>query len=340
MHRLSPIAVFCSLIASISLAAEPGALVATRTLSTGPVEVTLPAKVGRLQAAKECKLAFEVAGRLEILVPEGSSVAAGALVARLDADLEDARLRQAELRLLEAHAQLARVRGLIAAAAASQKALESAETFEALRRAERDAARAQRDRRTLVAPFDGVVVDTHFEIGEVVGPTATLAILMDLSELRLEVGVPGYEVVGVAPGARVSVSVPALPAETFEGTVDRVAEAAPEGRHLFEVEILIDNPSGARPGMSARARIVSASFDSALVLPVVATVERNGVPVVYVVENGTARELSAQGATRDGDQLILPADGQSRELVVRGQRALQDGMSVHIDNTVLGGRPR
>ena len=44
MHMLPAIAVLCSLIASISLAAEPGALVATRTLSTGPVEVTLPAK--------------------------------------------------------------------------------------------------------------------------------------------------------------------------------------------------------------------------------------------------------------------------------------------------------
>ena len=340
MHRLPPIAVLCSLIASISLAAEPVALVATRTLSSGSVEVTLPAKVGRLQAAKERKLAFEVAGRLEILVPEGSSIATGALVARLDADLEDAQLRQAELRLQEAHAELTRVRGLIAAAAASQKALESAETVEALRRAERDAARAQLDRRTLVAPFDGVVVETRFEVGEVVGPAATLAILMDLSELRLEVGVPGYEVVRVARGARVSVTVPALPTGTFVGTVDRVAPAAPEGRHLFEVEIVIDDPSGARPGMSARARIVVASLESALVLPVMATVERDGVPVVYVVEDGTARELSAQGATRDGDRLILPAAGPSRELVVRGQRALQDGMSVRIDNAVLGGPPR
>ncbi len=341
MHRLLPIAVLCTMIASPSLAAEPVALVATRTLSTGPVEMTLPVKVGWLQAGEERELAFEVAGRLESLVPEGSYVAAGALLARLHAHLEKARLRQAELRLREARAELVRVRGLIAAAAASQKAVESAETVEALRRAERDAAREQLDRRTLVAPFDGVVEGTRFEIGEVVGPAAALATLMDLSELRLEVGVPGYEVVRVTRGVRVSVAVPALPAETFEGTVDRVAAAAPEGRHLFEVEIVIDNPSGAaRPGMSARARIVVASLDSALLLPVTATVERDGVPVVYIVEDGTARELSAQGATRDGDRLILAADGPSRELVVRGQRALQDGMSVQIDNTVLGGPPR
>jgi multidrug efflux pump subunit AcrA (membrane-fusion protein) len=124
------------------------------------------------------------------------------------------------------------------------------------------------------------------------------------------------------------------------GTVDRIAEAVPEGRHLFEVEIVIDDPSGARPGMSAQARIVVAALESALVLPVVATVERDGVPVVYVVEDGMARELSVQSATRDGDRLILPADGPSHELVVRGQRALQDGMSVRIDNAVLGGPPR
>jgi membrane fusion protein (multidrug efflux system) len=329
------------MIASVSLAAEPVALVATRTLRVGPVEVKLPAKVARLEAGKERRLAFEVAGRLNVLAPEGSSVAAGSLVARLDSDLEDALLRQAELRLQEAHQELARVQGLIAANAASQKALESAETVTALRRAERDAARAQLNRRALVAPFDGVVVETRFEIGEVIGPAATLGTLMDLSELRLEVGVPGYEVARVAPGARVSIAVPALAGQAFEGTVYRVASAAPEGRHLFEVEILIDNPGRtARPGMSARARIVSASLDSALVLPVMAAVERDGAPVVYIVENGTVRELSAQDATRDGDRLILPADGPSYELVVRGQRALRDGMSVQIDNAVLeGARP-
>lgn len=329
------IAVLATLIASSSMAAEPAALVATRTLSPAAVDVMLPAKVGRLQAAEERRLAFEVSGRLGILVPEGSTVSAGSLVAQLDSDLEQARLRQTELRLQDAHAELERVKGLIAADAASQKALESARTVEALRRAERDEARALLDKRTLLAPFDGVVVETRFDPGEVLAPAATLCILMDLSKLRLELGVPGYEVVQVASGARVSVTVPALPAESFEGTVDRVAMAAPEGRHLFEVEVLIANPAGvARPGMSARARIVNASIEKALVLPFMAAVERDGIPVVYVVESGTVHELSAQHATRDGDHLILPAES-SHELVVRGQAALRDGMSVKIDNAIL-----
>jgi multidrug efflux pump subunit AcrA (membrane-fusion protein) len=67
------------------------------------VELTLPAKIGRLQATQEMNLAFEVPGRLEILVPEGSSVSSGQLVARLDSNLESLALQvqlQAALSLL------------------------------------------------------------------------------------------------------------------------------------------------------------------------------------------------------------------------------------------------
>jgi RND family efflux transporter MFP subunit len=328
-------------IAGLTLAAQQVALVATRTLSPGAVEVSLPARIGRLEAGEENELAFEVAGRLATLAPEGSAVVAGAVVARLGVDLEQALLRQAELRLRESGAELARVRGLLAAQAASQKKLESAETAVALRRAERDVAREQLDRRTLTAPFDGVVVETRFEIGEVVAPGATLAILMDLSELRLEVGVPGYEVVQIAPGASVSIAIPALPAERFRGIVERVSAAVPEDRHLFDVKILIRNPHGtARPGMSARVRIVSVSLESALVIPATAAVRRDGEPVVYFVRYEIAHGTSVIGAIRDGDRLILPADGPPCDLVVRGQRALQDGMSVRIDNAVLGEAPR
>jgi membrane fusion protein (multidrug efflux system) len=341
LHLLASATLLAVLAAAGARAQGPPALVATRQVAPAPYEVTLSEKVGLLEAGEHRELAFLVSGRLVTLAGAGARVAAGDPVATLGAELEKARLRQAELRLREARRELARVRGLRAADAASKKLVESAETAALLRLAERDAVQEELARRTLVAPFAGVVAETRFDPDEVVTPGAPVALFMDLVELRLEVGVPGYEVSRVVAGARVSVTVPALPGQRFVGAVHRVAPAAAEGRHLFEVEIRVPNPEGRlRPGMGARARIVTESLPAAVVVPLEAIVERDGAHVVFFVEDRRARAVPVDGAILQGDHLVLRSAPSQGELVVHGQRDLRDGAPVRVDNTVLAGAPR
>jgi RND family efflux transporter MFP subunit len=237
------------LVSGGAAADEKPRLVATALLEPAPYQLTLPEKVAVLRAGEHRDLAFEVSGRLESIAAEGARVEAGAVVAQLDAALERAHLRQAELQLREALSERKRIRGLRKSDAVSAKGLERAETGADLRMAERDAARERLERKRLVAPFAGVINEVHFEPGEVVNPGVAVATLMSLDTLRLDVGIPGYQVGLVAPGGRVLVSVRALSDEPFEGVVHRVAAAAAEQRHLFEVEIRVANPEGRlRPG--------------------------------------------------------------------------------------------
>jgi len=316
--------------------AEPLVLVATRPVQPAPYDLTLPEKVGLLEAGEHRALAFEVPGRLAMQAPDGTAVAAGEVIAELDHDLERAQLRQAELRLREARSELSRVRGLREKKATSAKALESAQTSVGLRTAELDAAREQVERRILLAPFDGIVAETRFEPGEVVSAGTPLVQFMDLHELRLEVGVPGYQIGSVKEGARVFVTLPALPGRRVEGAVRRVAPAAAEGRHLFEVEIrLANSEQQLRPGLSARARIVTRVLAAAVVVPLEASVEREGERVVFFVDGDRARAVPVAAATPQGHDLVLDQAPPYRELVVRGQRDLRNDMLVRVDNTVL-----
>ena len=114
--------------------AEPRAvLVATASLAPGPYDVTLPDKLGVLEAAEHLVLGFEIPGRLEQLASEGRTVGAGEEIAQLDAALERARVRQAELHLRDARSQLQRVEGLKRSEAASEKTHEDARTAVDLR---------------------------------------------------------------------------------------------------------------------------------------------------------------------------------------------------------------
>lgn len=336
-------------LASTASTDDDAVLVATRSVTLAPYDVTLPEKVGLLEAGEDRELAFQTSGRIVTLAREGTRVEAGDVVAALDTELEQARLRQAELRLVDAHRELARMRGLRDADAASRKLLESADTAVLLRIAERDEVREALARRTLVAPFAGIVTETRIDADEIAAPGETVALLMDLAELRLEVGVPGHEISRVERDARAIVRVPALGSERFEGSVKRVAQAAGLGRHLFEVEVRIPNLDGRlRPGMGARARLVIESVSAALVVPLGAVVERSGRRVVFFAQEGHARAASVDDAILQGDELVLREDAgdaagdtdpgaPARELIVRGQRDLFEGGRVRVDNAILAG---
>jgi len=313
--------------------------VATVELTPAPYTLTLPDKVGVLGAAASLELSFEVSGRVERILGQGARVEQGDVVAELDSDLERAELRRSSLLLEEARSELARVHGLQQSRAASESALESATTAVGLRRAEHAAAQERLDRRQLQARFGGVVADVDIEPGEVTVPGRPVAKLLNFDLMKLEVGVPGRQVGQVSPGAEVELRVPALPGRSFAGSVHHVAPSAANGGALFEVEILVPNTEGEiKPGMSARASIVTRVIPDALALPLQASVQRDGARVVFFVNEGQARAVDVSEAILHGDRLVLQGETRPRALVVRGQHDLRDGSSVRLDGSVLEDR--
>jgi len=344
-------------------------LVATQTLVPAPHQRTLPRKLGVLEAAERRQLSFEVSGRLLDVVDEGTAVTPDTVIARLDATMERAELRRSTLMRSDAEDELDRAKGLSKARAASQKELEAARIQLEMRDAELDMARYRLQQKSLRAEISGVVADVRAEPGELVLPQSPVLTVLDTSSLKLVIGVPGYQVTEVRRGSPVRVYVPSALSRPLAGTIERVAEAALPGEHLFEVEVRIPNPRSnaaesskaspvarsasdpiqsegdsrsstspdvvLRPGMNAWAELVTESFDSALVVPLEAMVEHAGERVVFFVEDGKALPVSV-GAARVSDQeLILPGDLPHRELVVRGQHDLHPGDAVRVDNRIL-----
>jgi RND family efflux transporter MFP subunit len=312
--------------------------VAAISLEPRPYSVTLPDKVGVLEAAASQSLGFEVAGRVERILGQGARVEAGGEIAALESALEEAEVRRASLLVQDARSELERVLGLRKSRAASEAALESARTAVGMRLAERDAAVERLARRHLEARFAGVVADVQIDPGEIATPGHVIAELLNFELMKLEVGVAGYQIGSVKPGAEVIVTVPALAGQEFAGHVLGVAPSAGNGHALFEVEILVPNDRAVlKPGMSARTRIVTRSIESALVVPLEAVVQRADQRVVFFIEQGRARAVALDDATLHGDRLILPGSLPYRELVVRGQHDLQEGFAVEVDNAVIAG---
>jgi RND family efflux transporter MFP subunit len=214
-----------------------------------PVEVVTvqaadhPAHVratGTVQPSAQIDLAPQVTGRVvsiaEGLTP-GSRFKAGDVIARLDARDFDLAVVQAEslvaqarlnLALEEARGQQADREWKMAGAqgdnplAQRQPHLDAAQ--HALRSAEASlsAAKLARERTTLVAPFDCLVLSESLDVGQLIGPATPVARLIGTARFRVRVAIPVHEMS--------LIDIPGINAE--QGSVAHVRQALGDGSTL------------------------------------------------------------------------------------------------------------
>src|SRR5947209_11821659 len=99
----------------------------------------------------------------------------------------------------------------------------------------------------VTAPFSGVVTTRDVHPGALVGTGESSLPMFELetvNRLRLVVPVPEAEVGGIVRGARMAFSVPAYPAETFTGTVIRIARSIDAKTRTMPVELDVVNSNG------------------------------------------------------------------------------------------------
>lgn len=145
----------------------------------------------------------------------------------------------------------------------AQKRLEQAQTAVDQAQAELDLIDAQIARLEVRAAVTGVVMTRNIEPGEVVQPGASLLTIGELDRLTITVFVPEDRYGQIQLNQAASVQVDSFPGETFQATVERIADQAEftprnvqteEGRSttVFAVKLAIDNPEGKlKPGMPA-----------------------------------------------------------------------------------------
>jgi HlyD family secretion protein len=155
-------------------------------------------------------------------------------------------------------------------------------------------ARDQLAKTVLRAPMDGQVTRVAVEEGEVAVPgtfsreTGLLMTVSDLSIIQVNVQVDETDVVRLHLGDSTEITIDAFPDTTFTGRVteisqssSQVAAAASTDRAVdYDVEITLDNPPpDVRPDLSATAKIVTATRDSALSIPIIALTVREHTPI-------------------------------------------------------------
>jgi len=154
---------------------------------------------------------------------------------------------------------------------------------------------------TIRAPFTGTVRTRLVEVGQYVKDQTAVMFIASVDPLKLRASIPERWFPYVAPGAHLQLTVEAY-ADKFPGRVTRVGGAVDPQSRTFNIEARIDNSLGRlRPGLFARAVLVTSKTDTVLRVPAAAVISYYGVQKVYAVQDGLVVEKVVKLGDRSGD---------------------------------------
>jgi membrane fusion protein (multidrug efflux system) len=286
---------------------------------------------GQIEAMQSIELRPDVEGRVvQILVREGSSVAAGTALFKID----DAELR-AQVAQLEAdrdlaQQSLARTRDLLSQKASSQAELERADATMRSTEAQLDRLKVRLARTVVRAPFAGVVGQRFVSLGDYVTSDTRLAALQTVSPQRASFQVPERYAEQLKPGLEVTFRVASLPGREFTGRVDFVDPIVQlPGRTILVKAQVPNRRRELQAGMFIEARLATAVRPTAVVIPEDAVLPLQGSNFVWVVADGKATRRQVElGVRTPGFVEVTSGVEDKEQVVVGGQERLAEGAPV------------
>ena len=314
----------------------------------GELAISLPLS-GSLMPLAQATVKSKVSGLVvDAPLREGSAVAAGQVLARLDQADQRARLAQQQAALDEANARLALAtknnansEALLKQNYISQQSVDAtANSVELARAAVKsaqalvDLARIAMNDTVIKAPLAGIISKRHVQAGEKLSPDMPVYTIVNLQQLTLEAQVPASEIPRVKVAQEVQFKVDGYPGRTFSGKVARINPTADMGSRSLVVYINVNNADNALSGgMFAKGNITTQKSALSPLVPMTALRKEKNVDVVYKVEGGKIVSQPVKVGLRnedDGMVAITEALARAATVVVAKLDGVKPGQKVKL----------
>ena len=313
--------------------------VATATVKDIAPVTTVPATV---VSRNDARLSAEVEGRLTTVVDVGTEVRRGDSVAtiedtvlRLQNTELKAQIARAEARLRFLESEEVRFTRLAESNLAAVTQLEQTRSDRDVARGDLAVAQARLDqnrdrlaRTSILAPYDGIVVERLMMPGERVVEGSNVVRLVDQENLEAIARAPLEYFDYVQRGQKLQMR---SNTRAQEGVVRTVVAVGDQNTHQFELRLDVEG----RPfpvGQTLRISIPVSESREVLTVPRDALVLRpEGMSVFIVQDDNTASQVQVTAGVGQGDDIEVFGDVSAGDrVVVRGNERLQPGQEVSI----------
>lgn len=319
------------------------------------------AGVGTVVASQGTRISSESGGLVaKVHFESGAKVKRGDLLVTLSAGSEQADLARLQSQATLAKSELSRLQRLYSLEAISKSDLDRAETDFRAAQSAADGQRAKLAQKQIRAPFSGQLGIRQVDVGQYLTPGETMVTLQQLDPVYVDFSLPEQDVLRVATGQAVNITLDAQGDRVFTGVISAIEPQVDVQTRNFKVRANVANADRAlRPGQFARAEIALPAVRDVVAIPITAVSYNPYGNSVYVIvkaptkaaEPGAADEQSAEKAA--DEQLIVRRrfikTGEARGDLVEiteglnagdtvatsGLLKLQNDAKVIINNTVM-----
>ena len=311
-----------------------------------PATMTL---IGTMEAVHGVTVSADLPGVVErITFESGQSVRAGDVLVELDTRQERAQLAALEAQRDLAKVNYGRMQQLVTEGVISRMEYDQATAQQKATEANVAEIRATIARKTIRAPFSGILGIRKVNLGQYLPAGNPVVSLQSLSPIYVNVGVPQQVTGQVRVGSKLHVAAEEAPGQLFTGTITAIDSVVDETTRNIQVQATLSNPEGKlRPGMFVQVDVGVGASHSVITLPASAISYAPYGDSVFIITDlkdpkgktyrGVRQQFVKVEGSRGDQVAIVSGVNPGDEVVTSGVFKLRNGAAVQVNNNVQPG---
>lgn len=305
--------------------------------------------IGTVAAVQGVTVSADLPGMVDrISFDSGRTVGQGNILVQLDTRQEQAQLAGAEAQLQLARLNFERMQGLVEQDAVSRAEYDAAAAAHKQAEARLREIRATIERKTIRAPFSGMLGIRQVNLGQYLSAGDPIVPLQSLDPIYVNFGVPQQDAAQMRTGRKVRLAIGDLGGAEFTGRVSALDSVVDPATRNVQVQATLANPGGRlRPGMFVQAQVMLGASRQVVALPASAINYAPYGDSVFVVTDmkspqgqayrGVRQQVVKLGQARGDQVAVLSGVNPGEEVVTSGVFKLRNGAAVQVNNSVQPG---
>jgi len=305
--------------------------------------------VGTMIAIHGVTVSADLPGTVDkINFDSGKWVQEGEVLVQLDTRQERAQLAATQAQRDLAKINYDRMQQLVNEGVISRQDYDKAMADQRQTEANTAEIKATIDRKTIRAPFSGVLGIRQINLGQYLAAGNPIVPLQSLDPIYVNFNVPQQVVGRMQPGRTVRITSDNVPGASFTGRVNAVDSVVDQSTRNVQVQATLSNPGGKlRPGMFVQVEVGVGEQRTVMPLPASAINYApfgNSVFVVSELKSPTGatyrgvRQQFVKVEGSRGDQVgVISGLTPGEEVVTSGVFKLRNGAAVAVNNKVQPG---
>jgi membrane fusion protein (multidrug efflux system) len=305
--------------------------------------------IGTVAAVQGVTVSADLPGTVDhIAFDSGRAVREGDVLVRLDTRQEQAQLAAAEAARDLALLNFGRMQGLVSDGAIARAEYDRAAAEQKQTEARVGEIRATIERKTIRAPFSGMLGIRQVNLGQYLSPGDAVAPLQSLHPIYVNFGVPQQDAPRMHLGRTVRVTLGDRAARPLLGRITAVDSVVNEATRNVQIQATLPNQDGSlRPGMFVQAEVVLSANRSVIAVPASAISYAPYGDSIFVVGDlkdaegrayrGVRQQFVKLGGARGDQVAIVEGVTAGDEVVTSGVFKLRNGAAVLVNNQVRPG---